>query len=115
MTYWLQELQQKRWEYCNGLDMVKWDSRTSPTLGDFSKGLVARDATGESKTEGPVSVPGISPLDTASQRSWEIQNEVMVVIPCDPYLLSASVSRIVFKPSRDLGSEARPVPSSLQG
>ncbi|XP_066210888.1 TBC1 domain family member 2B isoform X2 [Saccopteryx leptura] len=45
MTYWLQELQQKRWEYCNGLDMVKWDSRTSPTPGDFSKGLVARDST----------------------------------------------------------------------
>ncbi|XP_032955902.1 TBC1 domain family member 2B isoform X2 [Rhinolophus ferrumequinum] len=45
MTYWLQELQQKRWEYCNGLDMVKWDSRTSPTPGDFSKGLVARDTT----------------------------------------------------------------------
>ncbi|XP_037689197.1 TBC1 domain family member 2B isoform X1 [Choloepus didactylus] len=45
MTYWLQELQQKRWEYCNGLDMVKWDSKTSPTPGDFSKGLVARDNT----------------------------------------------------------------------
>ncbi|XP_077714630.1 TBC1 domain family member 2B [Canis aureus] len=43
MTYWLQELQQKRWEYCSGLDMVRWDSRTSPTPGDFSKGLVARD------------------------------------------------------------------------
>lgn len=48
MTYWLQELQQKRWEYCNGLDMVKGDSRTSPTPGDFSKGLVARDAAGGS-------------------------------------------------------------------
>ncbi|XP_016053221.1 PREDICTED: TBC1 domain family member 2B isoform X2 [Miniopterus natalensis] len=45
MTYWLQELQQKRWEYCNGLDTVKWDSRTSPTPGDFSKGLVARNTT----------------------------------------------------------------------
>ncbi|XP_072807016.1 TBC1 domain family member 2B isoform X3 [Vicugna pacos] len=45
MTYWLQELQQKRWEYCNSLDVVKWDSRTSPTPGDFSKGLVARDNT----------------------------------------------------------------------
>ncbi|XP_036771950.2 TBC1 domain family member 2B isoform X3 [Manis pentadactyla] len=42
MTYWLQELQQKRWEYCNSLDMVKWDSRTSPVPGDFSKGLVAK-------------------------------------------------------------------------
>lgn len=45
MTYWLQELQQRRWEYCNSLDMVKWDSRTSPTPGDFPKGLVARDNT----------------------------------------------------------------------
>uniref|UniRef100_A0A8C2V8M6 TBC1 domain family member 2B n=1 Tax=Chinchilla lanigera TaxID=34839 RepID=A0A8C2V8M6_CHILA len=45
MTYWLQELQQKRWEYCNSLDMVKWDSRTSPTLGEFPKGLVARSNT----------------------------------------------------------------------
>ncbi|XP_042553695.1 LOW QUALITY PROTEIN: TBC1 domain family member 2B [Dipodomys spectabilis] len=45
MTYWLQELQQKRWEYCNSLDMVKWDSRTSPTPGDLPKGLVARDNT----------------------------------------------------------------------
>ncbi|KAM5292569.1 TBC1 domain family member 2B [Ctenodactylus gundi] len=45
MTYWLQELQQKRWEYCNSLDMVKWDSRTSPTPGDFPKGLVARSNT----------------------------------------------------------------------
>uniref|UniRef100_A0A8C5UVN9 TBC1 domain family member 2B n=1 Tax=Microcebus murinus TaxID=30608 RepID=A0A8C5UVN9_MICMU len=45
MTYWLQELQQKRWEYCNNLDMVKWDSRASPTPGDLPKGLVARDST----------------------------------------------------------------------
>ncbi|XP_006888319.1 PREDICTED: TBC1 domain family member 2B isoform X2 [Elephantulus edwardii] len=45
MTYWLQELQQKRWEYCNNLDIVKWDNRTSPTPGDFSKGLVARHNT----------------------------------------------------------------------
>ncbi|ELK18351.1 TBC1 domain family member 2B [Pteropus alecto] len=44
MTYWLQELQQKRWEYCNGLDMVKCDSRAPPTPGDFAKGLVARDS-----------------------------------------------------------------------
>lgn len=49
MTYWLQELQQKRWEYCSGLDMVKGDSRASPTPGDFSKGLVARDNPGESR------------------------------------------------------------------
>ena len=55
MTYWLQELQQKRWEYCNGLDAAKRVSRTSPTPGDSSKGLVARDSTGESDPEGPVS------------------------------------------------------------
>ncbi|KAM9068836.1 TBC1 domain family member 2B [Sarcophilus harrisii] len=45
MTYWLQELQQKRWEYCNSLDPVKRDSRTFPNPGDFSKGLVAKDNT----------------------------------------------------------------------
>ncbi|KAF6079619.1 TBC1 domain family member 2B [Phyllostomus discolor] len=45
MTYWLQELQQKRWEYCNGLDGAKRASRASPTPGDSSKGLVARDST----------------------------------------------------------------------
>ncbi|XP_036909319.1 TBC1 domain family member 2B isoform X2 [Sturnira hondurensis] len=45
MTYWLQELQQKRWEYCNGLDGATRVSRTSPTPGDSSKGLVARDST----------------------------------------------------------------------
>ncbi|XP_046957071.1 TBC1 domain family member 2B isoform X1 [Lynx rufus] len=43
MAYWLQELQQKRWEYCNGLDAATWDSRPSPAPGDFSQGLVARD------------------------------------------------------------------------
>ncbi|XP_049470357.1 TBC1 domain family member 2B isoform X5 [Panthera uncia] len=43
MAYWLQELQQKRWEYCNGLDAATWDSRASPAPGDFSQGLVARD------------------------------------------------------------------------
>ncbi|KAF4793461.1 TBC1 domain family member 2B [Turdus rufiventris] len=44
MTYWLQELQQKRWEYCNNLDAAQRDSRTSPTPSDFSKGLVAKDS-----------------------------------------------------------------------
>ncbi|XP_071424159.1 TBC1 domain family member 2B isoform X1 [Pithys albifrons albifrons] len=43
MTYWLQELQQKRWEYCNNLDAAKRDSRTSPTPSDSAKGLVAKD------------------------------------------------------------------------
>jgi len=49
MTYWLQELQQKRWEYCNNLDAAKRDSRTSPTPSDFSKGLVAKDSPGRLK------------------------------------------------------------------
>ncbi|XP_053128537.1 TBC1 domain family member 2B [Hemicordylus capensis] len=43
MTYWLQELQQKRWEYCNSRDAAKRDRQTSPTPSDFSKGLVAKD------------------------------------------------------------------------
>uniref|UniRef100_H9GM74 Rab-GAP TBC domain-containing protein n=2 Tax=Anolis carolinensis TaxID=28377 RepID=H9GM74_ANOCA len=43
MTYWLQELQQKRWEYCNSLDAAKRLSRTSPTPCDSSTGLVAKD------------------------------------------------------------------------
>lgn len=48
MTYWLQELQQKRWEYCNNLDVAKWDSRSAPASGgEYPKGLVARDNTGE--------------------------------------------------------------------
>lgn len=48
MTYWLQELQQKRWEYCTSLDAVAGDSRAPPAPGDFSQGLVARDTPGES-------------------------------------------------------------------
>ncbi|KAM6426513.1 TBC1 domain family member 2B isoform 2-T2 [Liasis olivaceus] len=44
MMYWLQELQQKRWEYCNSLDAAKRCSRTSPTPGGCSKGLVAKDS-----------------------------------------------------------------------
>ena len=52
MAYWLQELQQKRWEYCNGLDAATWDSRASPAPGDFSQGLVARDNSGKSGAGG---------------------------------------------------------------
>jgi hypothetical protein len=69
MTYWLQELQQKRWEYCNNLDMVKWDSRTSPTPGDLPKGLVARDNSGKAHTEGPVSALGVQTLDVCQVSS----------------------------------------------
>lgn len=65
MTYWLQELQQKRWEYCNGLDMVKWGSRTSLTPGDFAKGLVARDTAG--KSEVPMPTLCVSPFHAAGQ------------------------------------------------
>lgn len=61
MTYWLQELQQKRWEYCNGLDTVKCDSRAPPTPGDFAKGLVARDSAGESGGARARSLCGAAP------------------------------------------------------
>ena len=77
MTYWLQELQQKRWEYCNSLDLVKWDSRTSPTPGEFSKGLVARDNTGRSDAEGNCVTACVSTFDIASQLS----REILVMIP----------------------------------
>ncbi|XP_060035541.1 TBC1 domain family member 2B isoform X2 [Erinaceus europaeus] len=45
MTYWLQELQQRRWEFCNNLDVAKCDSGPPPAPRDSSKGLVARDST----------------------------------------------------------------------
>ncbi|XP_015666524.1 TBC1 domain family member 2B [Protobothrops mucrosquamatus] len=44
MMYWLQELQQKRWEYCHSLDAAKRYSRTSPTPAGCSRGLVAKDS-----------------------------------------------------------------------
>ncbi|KAG2471132.1 TBD2B protein, partial [Polypterus senegalus] len=43
MTYWLQQLQQKRWEFCNSRGTSSRDSWASPTLPDFPKGLVAKD------------------------------------------------------------------------
>ncbi|KAL7980308.1 hypothetical protein Chor_014637 [Crotalus horridus] len=43
MMYWLQELQQKRWEYCHSLDAAKRYSQTSPTPAGCSRGLVAKD------------------------------------------------------------------------
>nr|XP_028562619.1 TBC1 domain family member 2B isoform X1 [Podarcis muralis] len=45
MKYWLQELQQRRWEYCNSHDATKRVSQISPTPCDSSKGLVAKDNT----------------------------------------------------------------------
>ncbi|XP_032088557.1 TBC1 domain family member 2B [Thamnophis elegans] len=44
MMYWLQELQQKRWEHCHSLDAAKHYSRTSPTPAGCSRGLVAKDS-----------------------------------------------------------------------
>ncbi|XP_037365878.1 TBC1 domain family member 2B, partial [Talpa occidentalis] len=48
MTYWLQELQQKRWEHCNSLAPARWAGRASPAPGDPSQGLLARDSTADS-------------------------------------------------------------------
>lgn len=118
MTYWLQELQQKRWEYCNGLDMVKWDSGTSLTLGDFSKGLVARDTTGKSQVEGPVSLLCVSPCHTASPPGRAIQNATRGDSPfwmgSMPPWPRASRSRMVSKPNDDQGSQAGPAPCPLK-
>ncbi|XP_026565421.1 TBC1 domain family member 2B isoform X1 [Pseudonaja textilis] len=44
MMYWLQELQQKRWEYCHAPDAAKCYGRTSPTPAGCSRGLVAKDS-----------------------------------------------------------------------
>uniref|UniRef100_A0A8C6YCZ6 TBC1 domain family member 2B n=1 Tax=Naja naja TaxID=35670 RepID=A0A8C6YCZ6_NAJNA len=44
MMYWLQELQQKRWEYCHTPDAAKRYSQTSPTPAGCSRGLVAKDS-----------------------------------------------------------------------
>ncbi|MGH0167693.1 UNVERIFIED_CONTAM: hypothetical protein FKN15_052923 [Acipenser sinensis] len=42
MRYWLQQLQQKRWEFCNARGAAR-DSWNSPTLPDLPTGLVAKD------------------------------------------------------------------------
>ncbi|MBN3271649.1 TBD2B protein, partial [Polyodon spathula] len=42
MRYWLQQLQQKRWEFCNARGTAR-DSWNSPTLPDLPTGLVAKD------------------------------------------------------------------------
>ncbi|KAM3927481.1 TBC1 domain family member 2B [Leptodactylus fuscus] len=44
MTYWLQELQQKRWEYCNNRVVGKRDSMVNPTAGQVPTGLVAKES-----------------------------------------------------------------------
>uniref|UniRef100_A0A8C5M0K0 TBC1 domain family member 2B n=1 Tax=Leptobrachium leishanense TaxID=445787 RepID=A0A8C5M0K0_9ANUR len=45
MTYWLQELQQKRWEYCNSLTSKKRDSTVNPASVAMATGLVAKEGT----------------------------------------------------------------------
>ncbi|XP_044139307.1 TBC1 domain family member 2B [Bufo gargarizans] len=45
MTYWLQELQQKRWEYCNSHAIGKRDSMVNPTAGQVPTGLVAKESS----------------------------------------------------------------------
>ncbi|XP_035252016.1 TBC1 domain family member 2B [Anguilla anguilla] len=44
MQYWLQQLQQKRWEFCNLRGSGLQDSWSSPTQSQPHTGLVARDA-----------------------------------------------------------------------
>ncbi|XP_053573254.1 TBC1 domain family member 2B isoform X2 [Bombina bombina] len=43
MAYWLQELQQKRWEYCNSCGATKRDSVISPVALEIPTGLVAKE------------------------------------------------------------------------
>ncbi|XP_053320653.1 TBC1 domain family member 2B [Spea bombifrons] len=54
MTCWLQELQQKRWEYCNNLGAVKRDSTIHPGAVEVPTGLVAKESTDL------MNIPGIS-------------------------------------------------------
>ncbi|XP_077120320.1 TBC1 domain family member 2B [Ranitomeya variabilis] len=45
-TWWLQELQQKRWEYCNSRRTGgKRDSMVNPTAGQVPTGLVAKESS----------------------------------------------------------------------
>ncbi|XP_068129711.1 TBC1 domain family member 2B [Hyperolius riggenbachi] len=46
MAYWLQELQQKRWEYCNSRGGAsKRDSKLNPAALEVPTGLVAKEST----------------------------------------------------------------------
>ncbi|KAM8972966.1 TBC1 domain family member 2B isoform 2-T2 [Pelodytes ibericus] len=45
MTYWLQELQQKRWEYCNNLGATKRESAIFHADVEIPTGLVAKEST----------------------------------------------------------------------
>ncbi|KAM4677181.1 TBC1 domain family member 2B isoform 2-T2 [Discoglossus pictus] len=45
MLCWLQELQQKRWEYCNGIGANKRESVCSPVALELPTGLVAKENT----------------------------------------------------------------------
>ncbi|KAG5848777.1 hypothetical protein ANANG_G00103020 [Anguilla anguilla] len=44
MRYWLQQLQQMRWEFCTARGSVRRDSWSCPTPPHLHSGLVARDA-----------------------------------------------------------------------
>ncbi|KAG8440190.1 hypothetical protein GDO86_006113 [Hymenochirus boettgeri] len=60
MAYWLQELQQKRWEYCNTLGASKRDSLITPLAQEEPTGLVARQNT---------DLTGIANLDDPAERA----------------------------------------------
>ncbi|XP_072003838.1 TBC1 domain family member 2B isoform X2 [Engystomops pustulosus] len=45
MTYWLQELQQKRWEHCNSRAVGKRESMVNLTAGQVPTGLVAKEGS----------------------------------------------------------------------
>ncbi|XP_063305486.1 TBC1 domain family member 2B [Pelobates fuscus] len=45
MAYWLQELQQKRWEFCNNVGVTKRDSAIGPASVEVPTGLVAKEST----------------------------------------------------------------------
>lgn len=46
MAYWLQELQQKRWEYCNSHGTSKRDSINTVAI-EVPAGLVAKESIGK--------------------------------------------------------------------
>ncbi|XP_066557902.1 TBC1 domain family member 2B [Amia ocellicauda] len=68
--YWLQQLQQKRWEFCNNRASVSRESWCFPTVPDLPTGLVARDADAfmyEKPNETTESVRSEFAVDTTSE------------------------------------------------